>query len=576
MKTQVLKYTTGIYLYLAAFVIAVIISIPLLLPFFQEGYFTTHDGEWAVVRAADMYREIKDMQIPPRYSGVLNHGYGYPLFNFAYPFPYYLTTVLHVIHFGFINSIKILFIASMVFSAYFIFCASKALWKSTYAGFISMFLFVFLPYRFVDLYVRGSLGESVAFILFPLIAWGMVKQYEKPFSKIPLLISAFSYGALVLTHNIMFLYFSMAMVITIAALFVSGKNKSAVSLILTMVFGIILSCYFWLPALIEKNNVLFAKIPIAVRDNFFVSIQQFILPSWGYGSPSQKDGFTYQLGITQLIAYIVGIITLIIIFVKNKKKKTTVSFRLSLFFSILILIFIFFLFPPSNFLWKIIPIMKDITFPWTMLGIIGFLVSLGAGYLGTIPKLRYLVMGISLAGVFFVLPYTKPISFTTRDDSYYSTNDATTTASFEFMPLWVKQFPTNWPKEKVFLINGNGNISHVVFNSKNISFQSSMNHPGTVRFNTIYYPGWTIWVNGKSVPISYNNSQGLMEIPLGSGSSTIQAKFTETPLRMTADVVTLLGILFLLIWLFLPGKFQPNLTLKTEAVKRFNRKKHTI
>ncbi len=95
----------------------VLISIPLLIPYFHSGYFPTHDGEWAVVRLSDMFRELKDMQIPARFSGNLNSGYGYPLFNFAYPFPYYFGILFHILGFSFVNTTKILFALTIPFSA---------------------------------------------------------------------------------------------------------------------------------------------------------------------------------------------------------------------------------------------------------------------------------------------------------------------------------------------------------------------------------------------------------------------------------------------------------------------------
>jgi hypothetical protein len=76
---KLLLYCLGIL------VLAFIVCLPLILPFFKTGFFPTHDGEWAVVRLSDMYREIKDLQFPARYSGYLNFQYGYPLFNFTYP-----------------------------------------------------------------------------------------------------------------------------------------------------------------------------------------------------------------------------------------------------------------------------------------------------------------------------------------------------------------------------------------------------------------------------------------------------------------------------------------------------------
>src|SRR3989338_3791152 len=89
--------------------ISFVISLPLILPYFKSGYFPTHDGEWAVVRLSEMYREFKSFEIPARYSTYLNFQYGYPLFNFTYPLPYYLGLVFVFLKLGFITSIKILF-----------------------------------------------------------------------------------------------------------------------------------------------------------------------------------------------------------------------------------------------------------------------------------------------------------------------------------------------------------------------------------------------------------------------------------------------------------------------------------
>src|SRR3989344_450617 len=93
-------------------ILLLLVSLPVIIPFLKSGYFPTHDGEWAVVRLAEMHRELKDLQIPPRWSGYLNHGFGYPLFLFTYPLPYYLGEVLHLGGLGLTESIKVLFIIS--------------------------------------------------------------------------------------------------------------------------------------------------------------------------------------------------------------------------------------------------------------------------------------------------------------------------------------------------------------------------------------------------------------------------------------------------------------------------------
>ena len=49
---KILIYWAGIL------VLAFIVCMPLILPYFKTGFFPTHDGEWAVIRLSDMYREI--------------------------------------------------------------------------------------------------------------------------------------------------------------------------------------------------------------------------------------------------------------------------------------------------------------------------------------------------------------------------------------------------------------------------------------------------------------------------------------------------------------------------------------
>jgi len=122
-------------------------SLFVIIPFFQKGYFPTHDGEWAVVRLSDMYREVKDMQIPPRISGNLNFGYGYPLFNFAYPFPYYTGLILIALGVGLVNSIKILFGLSVIASSIIMYFLASRLWVDRHSGVVSSLLYIYLPKR---------------------------------------------------------------------------------------------------------------------------------------------------------------------------------------------------------------------------------------------------------------------------------------------------------------------------------------------------------------------------------------------------------------------------------------------
>jgi len=61
-------------------------------------------------------------------------------------------------------------------------------------------VYLFLPYRFVDLYVRGSLGENTAFAVAPLLI-GSIFSFSKG-KKIYLPALAISTALLIIAHNV--------------------------------------------------------------------------------------------------------------------------------------------------------------------------------------------------------------------------------------------------------------------------------------------------------------------------------------------------------------------------------------
>ena len=229
--------------YLGVLLFSFLITIPVILPFFHSGYFPTHDGEWAIVRLADMFRTLRDFQIPARYSGNLNFGYGYPLFNFSYPLPYYLGIFPHFLGIGFVDTVKILFAGSVLLSSYFMFLLSKSLWKNNWAGIISSVLYIYFPYRMVDLYVRGSIGESISFVLFPLLFYFGIKLVKN--SSLLLIASiAVSIGALITTHNIMAVFFLPVFLLFMMSQI--SKNREIINpTILSVILGFGISAFFW-------------------------------------------------------------------------------------------------------------------------------------------------------------------------------------------------------------------------------------------------------------------------------------------------------------------------------------------
>jgi hypothetical protein len=517
----------------------VLLSVPLILPYFRQGYFPTHDGEWAVVRAVEMFREVRDMQFPPRYSGTLNFTYGYPLFNFAYPFPYYLTIILHAIGFSFLGSVKFLFAISIPLSAVSMYLLTAKIWKNSLAGIIASILYIYVPYRMIDLYVRGSIGESISFVLYPLIAYLLYRFVveQRLYSGV---LAGVLFAILITTHNIMAVYFLLLLGIFSLAAIMVRSLKFLKPFIFFGVLGMGLSAYFWIPALFEKQYILLSKVPIADRDLYYPTLQQLFIPAWGYGTPTSVDGFSYQLGIPIILILIMFIgHTIYSLFITHRLDK-----KLAYIFGSSGILFIM-LFPVSRNVWENVPLLSEINYPWTLLGPISFLAAVGVGWFVLNKHTKYLSIAIAALAIVVVMPYAKPEKYIERTDDFYISNDATTTSSNELMPLWVKSHPQQRPEEKV---KGNGiDVSDETFISNKFHFQVTSPREQQITINRIFYPGWKITINNGNVPIQYRNNQGLMQVTIPSGESQVNGQFSETPMRIVADIISMLSILSILV-----------------------------
>src|SRR3989344_5251065 len=182
----------------------IILSLVACWSFFKKGYFESHDGEWMAIRFSAFHQALSSGQFPVRFVDRLNNNYGYPVLNFLYPLPFYLSELPKALGFGFVDSVKITFILSTVLSVVAMFWALSQ-YFSKYASIAGAIIYLFIPYRFVDLYVRGSLGENVAFAVAPLVL-GSIFKISKG-QKIFLPFLAICVGLLIISHNVIAVLF---------------------------------------------------------------------------------------------------------------------------------------------------------------------------------------------------------------------------------------------------------------------------------------------------------------------------------------------------------------------------------
>lgn len=509
-----------------------LLLIPSVFGLFHAGFPLTDDGNWMIIRFSSFFTTLRYGQIPVRFLMQLNHGYGYPVADFLYPLFMYIGVPIHILGFGFINTIKIILGGSLLLSGVFCFFWFRKLFTPL-SAFVGAVVYVFFPYHIFDVYQRGSVGEVVALAIVPFIFWQIER---KSFVWI-----ALGVASLVLAHNTLALLF-----LPILAIYLFLKNpysslrtpqgevkqsnyslekykEIATSFLLAMTsifLGMGLSAFFWIPALYDKQFTVFDSIKVSDYTQYFLTTNNF--------------------GIVGIFALMVSIIGVSFAWRKSSKND--------LFFLVLIYIGLFFSLPISSFLWKILPLPGLVQFPFRFLSIAIVGVSFMTAFMLDSMRTALKVM-IAVLCIFLIYAnswqYLFPKIYQLYPDSYYATNQDTTTVKNEYMPKWVKQIPISAAQDKVQLLKGDGSVANIMFNnSDKVQFSAHVTNQSIFRVNVVYFPGWNVFVNNKLHEFSYSNAQGLIDITLPPGDYLVTARFGETNIRAISDFVSILSFLF--------------------------------
>ncbi|MDP3988165.1 MAG: hypothetical protein Q8P80_03415 [Candidatus Levybacteria bacterium] len=494
----------------------VLFSVPSIFSLLHPGFFQSDDGEWMVIRFSAFHQALRDGQFPVRFLGRLNSGYGYPVANFLYPGFMYLAEPVKFLGIGFADAIKIVLGISMIGSAVFTYLWLSKIFNKT-SAFIGSLFYLYTPYHLFDLYKRGSVGEVLALAIVPFILWQIERR---SFFWITLGIAF-----LILSHNTLAVLFLPIIVVYLSLKRISLIHNSLFIILLSL--G--LSAFFWVPAVFELPYVRFSQ----------VSVSDFSL----YFAPIELIGISTIIVLVFISFYIYEVLA----------PKVQPWSRLNLKFilmTLLSLLSIFFSSKISLFFWNYIP-SSFIQFPFRLLSYLPLsLAFLSAFIIFQQKGKKLIIVSLVLLAVlsFSVFPYLKPAEFFDKGEGFYSTNEGTTTVADEYLPKWVKQKPTEHFKEKVQIAQGVSEINNLVYNSKNISFNIDSQTDSKVRINTIYYPGWEAFVDGNKSSIQYQNDQGVMELFVPQGEHLVKLSFSETPLRISADIISILSMMVLVIF----------------------------
>ena len=499
----------------------------------------THDGQDHVARIANFYKNLQEGNIIPRWAGNLNWGYGHPILEFLYPLPSYIASFFHFVGFSLIDSVKIVFALGMILSLLFMY-----LWLSSFLGEIpavlGAILYTYAPYRFVDLYARGDIGENLAFAFVPLTLYFLYKLYNDQKYKYSI-FGAISLALLILSHNaisLMLMPFILAYCFYL--IWLSKFNKYLIfNTLFLILIGFSLSSFFWIPGLFEGKYTLRNIVTAGSYVGRFVSFKDLLYGEWSYGGSGQ---FTVQLGIASWIPLLASPFVLYY-FHKKDNKNYILVFSLIIF----TLFATFLMLDQSNFIWSGFILLQNFQFPWRFLAVTVFTTSVLAAYLiSAVPnKFKKFIFVLFLLIILFQSKdWMKANGYLQNPDKFFTGVYNSTTDTGESAPIWSVRFMEKGPKAYLDVIDGDAKIKNLQRSSTYHKYTIDVFKPTLFEENTLYFPGWEIKANGISQNIEFQNKdyRGIMAFHLNKGSYIVETIYKETKLRLLSDIISMVSI----------------------------------
>lgn len=507
-----------------------IVIVLLLIPTFglmlKSGIYTMHD--FHVFRQQQFEKcLIQTKTFPCRWSPDAGLGYGEPVFNFYGQFPYWIGEIFRILKLSVLDSVKANFILTIVSSAIAMYFLSRKFWSNT-GAIISSVFYAYAPYRAVDIWVRGALPESLAFVFFPLILL-FIKEFIETNKNKYLFWLILSLTGLTLTHNLSLLIFApFAIVWTLFWWWRSNKSIHKIfDLTSAGLASILLSAFYLIPVIFESSLVTLNQTTSGYYDfhlHYATLKQLFLSTFWGFGGSTWGPNDTMSFAVGH-VHWIVAIILVGLVLIKKINREI-------LFFVSLGLFAIFLTHGKSDYIWNLVKPMAYIQFPWRFLTMTTLFLSLSAGAVAKffpkifMPILLCLLLLLN-SGVF-------------RPDIWRNISDKEQFSG----KLWDEQRSSAlsdfWPKSAKLPNKFAPTLPEIILETD--TYQK-------IRYPIVFFPGWTARSNNQQLFVYPSGELGLVTVR-ALANSNIKLSFKDTPVRKVGNIVSLITLLGLLIWIW--------------------------
>lgn len=577
------------------FILVGLAGAPGWLPL-RGGLFATHDGYFHLYRLIELESALRAGDPYPRWAPDFALGFGYPVFNFYPPLALWLAMPGRLLGLGPIAALNLEQAIAIVVAGLGAYGLGRTLFGRA-GGVVAGVAFTSLPYLLLDVYIRGAVAETTAVAALPWVAWGLIAAARSPRRSTIALASA-AVGLLVLAHNITALLalpplalVALALVrpyrangrsgqVATVAVLRSGENAGRVEAIapadraggrstrwwsenasqiagvaVVLALGLALSGVYWLPALLERDDVATDRLTTQFFDfhNQFNTLRGVVQTTAAFEYRYASGSFLFKVGLAQL-----GLSLVAAGLALGRGRR-----RASLVWLAVLLIGLLLQTSRAQPLWDLIPLLAFVQFPWRLLALVGLASAmlLAGATAAARPGAARVLVAVGLLGPWLAASYAglSPEPLDLREDEVsraalgrieLDRHLVGTTTTGEYTPRWVERDTfVGWRDPGPDLPAPAGIVAASRVGPSALVVGVDAERPTTLVLDQYYFPGWTardadVVLAGRPL-----GPRGLLAFDLPPGRRDFAIALVDTPARLAgrlASAAGLIGVLVLL------------------------------
>jgi hypothetical protein len=537
-----------------------LLSLPAAWPLAQIPFFASDDGLFHLYRLAALDDALRHGVFYPRLFPSFGYGYGQAVLAYYGPLAYYAAEVPHLLGASFPDALKWAFALGYLLSGLALFMLARQ-YVAPLPALLGAAIYMYFPYHIAETYQRGALAEHLAFIVLPLILWGIMPPDRRVnpvrIGTFRLLVFALSVAALLLLHSLtalIFLPFAVVYFAVTSGFFSAarppakrdvaahGMLRLAWLMLTALAIGLGLSAFYWLPILTESRWV---GLSAGLDNNGYLEhlapILSFVQPALVFQyAPHQIVTADHPLGLLSFILLLIALAAA----VRAGRRGEVLRWQLA-FFAGLSLVALFMTTDLSSAVWQTLHTpLSFLQYPWRFMTLAALGLSMCTAMifqhwprfaLGVVPLvLLHALLGLQpvatrsgeLAGV--AAPSVDPQVMWEND---FKARQIGATWTAEYVPWWVRADRTAIPAALRVPLSENSTPLIPSLSLLGASYTqrsygvvpSAQLRDGTgsslLRFHQFYLPQWHATLGGRALVTYPSTDLGLLSVELPANLS---------------------------------------------------------